>query len=122
MPSKKQKASHYLAVWDMYGLECLLNIDKLQKEHEDWEKKKIWATLKEENFNDVEPKLPLQFMLLRARTNSQRQYEIYEFNSTLNDEDLKLAFNQQPQVVVDFIRKHGYKIYSDRTEKKQVIV
>jgi len=122
MPSKKQKSKHYLAVWDMYGLECLLDVDKLKKEHEDWEKKKIWATLKEEHLEESEPKLPVQHMILRAKVNSQRQYEIYEFNSTLSYEDLRLSFEIQPQDVVDFIRKHGYKIYSDRTEKKQVIL
>lgn len=122
MSSKKKQSSHYLAVWDMYGLECLLDIDKIKQEHEVWEKKKIWATLKEQPFNEQEPRLPVQYMILRARTNSQRQYEIYEFNSTLSYEDLKLSFEIQPQDVVDFIRKHGYKIYSDRTEKKQVIV
>jgi len=106
----------------MYGLECLLDVDKLKKEHEDWEKKKIWATLKEEHLEESEPKLPVQHMILRAKVNSQRQYEIYEFNSTLSYEDLRLSFEIQPQDVVDFIRKHGYKIYSDRTEKKQVIL
>lgn len=105
----------------MYGLECLLDIDKLKQEHIEWEKKKIWAELKEDQFHDAEPRLPLQYMILRAKTNTQRQYEIYEFLSTLSYEDLKLSFSIQPQDTVDFIRKHGYKIYSDRTEKKQLI-
>lgn len=122
MSSRKKQSRHYLAVWDMYGLECLIDIDQHKKEHEEWEKKQIVAILKEDNFRDIEPKLPLQYMIMRAKFNPQRQYEIYEFNSTMNYDDLKLSFEIQPQEVVDFIRKHGYKIYSDRTEKKQVIV
>jgi hypothetical protein len=108
-------------MWDMYGLECLLDVGKLKAEHEAWEKKTLWAILKEEQSKDIEPKIPLQYMIMRAKVNSQRCYEIYEFTSTLSYDDVKLSFEIQPQDVVDFIRKHGYKVYSDRSEKKQVI-
>lgn len=118
----KKKTNHFLAMWDVYGLECLLDVGKLKAEHEEWEKKNIWATLKEEEFRDIEPKLPLQHMILRAKVNSQRCYEIYEFTTELSYDDFKLSFNLNPQHTVDMIREYGYKIYSDRTEKKQVIV
>lgn len=108
-------------MWDMYGLECLLDIGKLQAEHEEWEKKTMWATLKGEQFKDIEPKFPLQYMIMRARMNTQRCYEIYEFMSELPYDDVKLSFEIHPQDIVDFIRKYGHKIYSDRSEKKQVI-
>lgn len=121
MPSKKKKLNHFLAVWDMYGLECLLDVGKLKDEHIEWEKKKIWAELKEDQFKDIEPKLPLQFMIMRARVNSQRQYEIYEFTSEIPYDDVKSLFETDPQTIVDSIRRVGYKVYSDRTEKKQVI-
>jgi hypothetical protein len=52
-------------------------------------------------------------MILRARANSQRSYEIYEFNSALDIEVVKELFKTDPQVIVNWIRKNGYKIYSD---------
>ena len=122
MPSRKKKVNHFIAMWDMYGLEALLDVGAIKQEHEEWEKKQVIAILKEDNFRDIEPKLPLQFMILRARFNSQRQYEIYEFNSELSYDDVKQLFKTNPQLIVDTIRNIGYKVYSDRTEKKQVIV
>ena len=120
MPSKK-KTKHFLAMWDIYGLECLLDIGALKDEYDAWEKKKIWAELKEEQFQDIMPRLPLQQMILRARMNTQRQYEIYEFTSQIPYDDVKEMFKTDPQLIVDTIRKIGYKVYSDRTERKQVI-
>lgn len=106
--------TNYIAMWDMYGLEMLFNVS-------DWSKKVTWATLKE----DPVPGGPsLQMMILRAKTNSQRQYEIYSFNADegLTEEDIRNGFEHNPQPIVDFIRKNGEKIYSDRNEsKKQVI-
>ena len=105
----------------MYGLECLLDVGKLKAEHEEWEKKQIVAILKEDQFRDIEPKLPLQYMLMRARANTQRQYEIYEFSSEISYDEVKKMFDTDPQTIVNAIRNVGYKVYSDRSEKKQVI-
>lgn len=107
--------NNYIAMWDMYGLEMLFDVT-------DWSKKVTWATLKEE---PVPGGPNLQLMILRARTNSQRCYEIYSFNaeSNISEQDIKSAFKDNPQPIVDFIRKNGEKIYSDRSDtQKQVIV
>jgi hypothetical protein len=62
-------------------------------------------------------------MILRARYNSQRHYEIYSFDSVLTEEDIKETFASDPQLMVDAIRNVGHEIYSDRVLKKtQVIV
>ena len=36
-------------------------------------------------------------------------------------DEVKEMFNTDPQTIVDAIRKVGYKVYSDRSEKKQAI-
>lgn len=101
-------------MWDMYGLECLFNVT-------DWHKKKTWAVLKDESF-DQGPSI--QMMMLRARVNSQRCYEIYSFNADdgVTEESIRNAFNENPQPIVEFIRKNGEKIYSDRSETKRQII
>jgi hypothetical protein len=120
--NKKTKATHYLAMWDMLGLESLFNITALQKEHAIWEKKKIWQQLKEEQFRDSEPTIPLNMMILRARFNSQRCYEIYEFNSTLSEKELRAEFESNPQPIVNWIRENGYKVYSDYVKSDRKLI
>lgn len=123
MPSSKKKTTRFIAMWDMTGLECLINVSKVEEEHERWEKENIWRILKEENKTDKPVNIPLHQMIMRARFNSQRHYEIYTFDSELTEEDIRETFESDPQVMVDAIRNVGHKFYSDRADKKtQVIV
>ena len=110
-------------MWDMTGLESLINVTQIEKEHEQWEKENIFRILKEQNLGVKPAHVPLDFMIMRARYNSQRHYEIYTFDSELTEEDIKETFESDPQVIVDAIRSCGHEIYSDRVLKKtQVIV
>ena len=105
----------WVAMWDMYGLECLINVTE-------WEHKRTIAILKEEKFTGYPN---LNMMILRARVNSQRHYEIYSFQTNdLSKEDIISQFKDNPQFIVDLIRSKGEKIYSDRStqDHKQVIV
>ena len=122
MPSRK-KTKHYLAMWDMLGLESLHDVDSYMKEYNAWEKQKIVAILKEERVPEKPASIPLQMMILRARVNSQRAYEIYEFNSTLKYDELKTAFEVDPQPIVEWIRANGLKVYSDyvKQERKMIV-
>lgn len=106
------KSCHYLAMWDMYGLECLINVSQYQKDVDDYEKQKVIAILSEIAFPQP-PKNVLPLLLIRARANLQRQYEIYEFTSTLSEQEIKTTFKESPQVIVDWLRENGHKVYSD---------
>jgi hypothetical protein len=46
--SRKNKTKHYLAMWDMLGLECLYDVDLHMNRNNEWDKKKIISILKEE--------------------------------------------------------------------------
>ena len=67
--------------------------------------------------------IPLQMLILRARANSQRVYEIYEFNSTMGYKELTKVFNDDPQPVVEWIRENGKQVYSDyvKQERKMIV-
>ena len=123
MRSSKKKTTRFVAMWDMTGLECLINVTSIQKEHEKWEKENIFRILKGQ-IKEVKPaNVPLDMMILRARVNSQRHYEIYTFDSELSEKCIKETFESDPQVIVDAIRNVGHELYSDRVVKKtQVIV
>ena len=89
-----------------------------------WEKDNLFAMLKEEDHDPRPRPLPLHQMILRARANSQRSYEIYEFKSTFNMKEVKDLFKSKPQIIVNWIRENGYKIYSDynANQTNQVII
>lgn len=107
----------------MLGLECIFDITKLKEDHDTWEKAKIWRVLKEEKVDVPAPTIPLRELILRAKFNSQRSYEIYEFNSTLSESELREEFARDPQPVVNWIRENGYKVYSDyvKQERKMIV-
>ena len=109
-------------MWDTTGLESLINVTKIEKEHEQWEKENIFRILKEENQTLKPPMVPLMMMIMRAKANSQRHYEIYTFDSELSEQDIRETFETNPQVMVDAIRNVGHKFYSDRADKKQQVI
>ena len=102
-----QEGNIFLLSWDMHGLETAINIT-------DIEKQVSWATLK----NEKAPSLGsvVNAVLLRARTNSQRHYEVYtvHMESDITDSDVREMFESNPQAMADLIRERGHKIYSDR--------
>jgi hypothetical protein len=97
-----------LVSWDCNGLEAVINVT-------DYEKETTWATLKNE---DPPAKLSsmVNHLMLRARANSQRHYEIYTMQVAegISDEDIRGMFDADPQGSADLIRDRGNKIYSDR--------
>lgn len=123
MPSSKnKKINHYLAMWDMLGLESIFDVGKAQEEIVQWEKETIWSVLKEQAHTKRPNPIPLQMMILRARMNSQRSYEIYEFTSTMSISEVKSVFKKDPQIIVDWIRENGHKIYSDYVKREQKMI
>ena len=98
----------FLVSWDCTGLEAVINIS-------DYEKEATWATLKNED-PPVRLGSMVNHLMLRARANSQRHYEIYTMNVAegISDEDIRGMFDADPQGSADLIRDRGNKIYSDR--------
>jgi len=117
MPSsKKKKLNHFLAVWDMHGLESLHDVLHAKKLHDEWEKAKVLAILKEEKIPPAPRIIPLNALLLRARYNSHRHYEIYEFATPFSFQEIKKMFEEDPQTMANTVREVGYKIHSDRVD------
>jgi hypothetical protein len=91
--------------------------------YNEWEKQQVVAILKEEPIPEKPTGIPLQMLILRAKFNSQRAYEIYEFNSTFSYKELIEAFNESPQPIVEWIRENGKKVYSDyvKQDRKMIV-
>ena len=109
-------------MWDCNGLESLHDVDYHMDRYNEWEKQKVVSILKEEQIPARPTGIPLQLMILRARANGQRSYEIYEFTSTLKYKELTEAFNDNPQPIVEWIRENGKKVYSDYVKQNRKMI
>jgi hypothetical protein len=99
-------------MWCSEGLETLINLTKNEQEN-------IIAVLKDE---PVRYTNPIQYMIMRARYNPQRHYEIYVVDSELDEVSIEEMFNTNPQVIVDAIRNVGHMLYSDRKSNTKVVI
>lgn len=115
MPKKQIKPERrYLAMWDCYGLESLFDITN--HDHD-----AMIAGLKGETF-----KIPynISMMIMRAKFNTQRSYEIYAFTAgpDIDYDTIVDMFKTSPQVIVDAIRKNGHMIHSDHSPNQQKVI
>ena len=108
----------YIFSWDMYGIETILPISQ----YEHWEQEQLLRMLasKEPERNPLTS--IVQALLLRARFNSQRQYEIYavECDASCTEEFWRNQWRDHPQETANIIRERGHKLYSDRIDKSKV--
>lgn len=104
-----QEGNLFLLSWDMQGLESCINITEIEKEA-------TWNALQDQ----PTPKLShiVNSVMLRARYNSQRHYEIYTVTVAdgISDEDIREMFDRDPRGSAELIRVRGHKVYSDRID------
>jgi len=104
----------FLLSWDNTGLEACINITE-------YEKAEMWARL-----SNTEPPVGIskavQHLMLRARANPQRHYEIYTISvdNNISKEDMCEMFNNSPQHAAELIRDRGNKVFSDRVDQQTV--
>jgi len=108
----KPEPNKFLMMWDNQGLESVLDIST-------YERKLMWAKLS----NTRPPSLPIANMMMRARINAHRCYEIYTITveHNISVTDMKVMFEDNPQAAVDLIRARGTAIYSDRAKTAPII-
>jgi hypothetical protein len=74
----------------------------------------MWSALKGE---EPKARIPgLNILILRARANPQRNYEIYtvQVDPDVSLKDIQDMFKDSPQTIVDLVRARGHRLYSDR--------
>ena len=112
----KQAYQTYVLMWDMNGLESIVNYPK-------YSSAKVWQALKGGDPHSIKH-FNLMHWQLRAQFNPQRHYEIYSINvdESIDQNYFVNAFKESPQAIVDLIRKRGTKIYSDRATGCPIII
>jgi hypothetical protein len=107
MPKKRTQPHTLLLVWDCLGLEYSCNLTEYDKDL-------MWSALKGEQ---PKVRIPgLDILILRARANPQRNYEIYtvQVEADVSLKDIRDMFKDSPQEIVDLVRARGNRLYSDR--------
>jgi hypothetical protein len=107
--------SIFVVVWDNTGLEYVDNVT------ED-EQRRAWGRLKGKPVGTALPNL--NHMILRARYNPQRHYEIYQVEATdgITTDDIRDMFAASPQTAADTIRRLGHCYFSDRVQEDRVVI
>lgn len=102
----------FAVMWDCYGLEAVARVPNPADT--------TFALLK-----GVEPPaMPnINMWSLRARLNTQRNYEIYIISAQpgIDEDDIRSMFEADPQTAADTIRRLGQSFHSDRETKERVI-
>jgi len=113
----------------MTGLEAVVDVTENIARGNEFEREKIWDILKDperipRNEWTHEVNQILHHMMLRARANPQRHYEIYSINTNqdITKLDLEDMFNDAPQAAADLIRDRGHRLYSDRVNKRTQVI
>jgi len=107
----------YIAMWDRDGLEYLFNLSQ-------WDRKRVLAELTGVSLPPQEKPAHPGHLVMRARVNSQRHYEMYTFtvDNNIDEGTLRQAFIDNPQPIVDHIRVNGSCIHSDRRNSDKPVI
>jgi len=102
----------FAIMWDCYGLEAIARLPDPAD--------RTFALLK----GVPPPEVPnINMWELRARFNTQRNYEIYLITAVpgIDVDDIRSMFEADPQAAAETIRRIGEKFYSDRETKERAI-
>ena len=105
----------FLVMWCNEGLESVVDITADEQQ-------RAWTALKGKTPVSQMPNV--NHMILRARYNTQRHYEIYTVEATegITADDIRDMFENSPQTAADTIRERGNCLHSDRAEKNKVLI
>jgi len=104
----------FIVCWDCMGVECVIPVTDIEQQN-------IINILSDNRVNESVSAI-LHAMLLRARMNPQRFYEIYGITAAdgISKEDIEEMFKNSPQLAAETVRSKGHKIYCDRADVEQI--
>lgn len=110
----------FIFAWDCNGIEAIVPIS--QYEGHDAENTFRILTDKPTERNPLDT--IVRNLILRARYNTQRHYEIYAIDCSVDLDEVfwREQWDTEPQATADLIRERGQEIYSDRVKTAPVIV
>lgn len=109
----------FIFSWDENGVESIVPITQ----YENWDASNTFRLLADQPVVRNPLNSIMNTMLIRARVNSQRHYEIYaiDCDPSLDADFWREQWESAPQATADLVRKRGEKIYCNRRTQKAVI-
>jgi hypothetical protein len=124
-----KKMNLFIVSWDNTGLEACIDITEDRDRSETFEQEKLFDIIRNPDTVPHNQHLRrvnqmVSAMMLRARYNPQRHYEIYTVTTdcSITQQDLRDLFETSPQTAADMIRDRGTKLFSDRANQKQIVI
>ena len=110
----------YIFAWDQTGIDSIVPIGQ----YEEWDKNNTWNVLNDQPVKRNPLNSILQSLILRAKYNSQRHYEIYSVDCAfpMDEAEWREIWANDPQGTADLIRERGYQIYSDREDRTRQVI
>lgn len=110
----------FIFAWNIHGIESVIPITKYEK----WDQNQLMEILREKQTTSMPNPIgqAISMLLLRARFNTQRNYEIYAIDceDEMDEEFWWKTWDEQPQETAELIRKRGIKLYSDRKDRNNI--
>ena len=108
----------FIFSWDQTGIESIVPITQ----YEFHEQENTMRLLREQKSINNPLNNIVRGLLLRAKFNSQRHYEIYAVDCTEEMDEVfwREQWEEYPQATAELIRERGHKLYSDRAETHKV--
>lgn len=118
------KENFYIVSWSIEGIECCKDITSLRPD--EWAKKTLFETIKQGEASGGKNPLSdiVNAILLRARFNPWRHYEVYVFTAapSITLADIEEMYETNVQYFVNWVRKnHVRKMLDQRVPDRQVI-
>jgi len=114
---------YFLVSFDCNGLECLQDITEFHPDN--WDKNQLMGLMMGRAYKTAPIHDQISQMIMRARFNPQRNYEIYiqQTGDEISAGEFAAAFNRNPQHWADWIREHhSVKLYTDRVPKGSRVI
>ena len=110
----------FIFSWDQNGIESIVPITQ----YENWDAENTFRVLADQPAMRNPLNFILHNMILRARANSQRHYEIYaiDCDESLDETFWREQWESEPQATANLIRERGEKIHCDRRKQQPVII
>lgn len=108
----------FIFSWDQLGIEAIVPITA----YEQWDGENLLRMIAGKDTVRNPLYGIVQQLILRAKFNPQRHYEIYaiDCDESLDEKFWRDQWEDHPQETADLIRKRGHKLYSDRANKRNV--
>ncbi len=108
----------FIFSWDQLGIESIVPITQYEK----WDQQNLIKMLSEKPTERNPLDTIVQNLIMRARYNPQRHYEIYavDCDASLDEEFWRKQWEENPQFTAELIRERGHKLYSDRADSSKI--